>query len=561
MKSPTPAKQATLTQIIKKSKMRLFIVFSLAILALVIVGYIGVLADMSTKRFSTKPNIVYILTDDLDQSLMKYMPYTRKFIRDKGVSFTNYFDNTSVCCVARASILRGQYAHNTKVEDNVPPLGGFYRYHLEGNDLDNLPNWIKAAGYNTAFMGKHLNGYPDLKGGGIYAGNGVGLLDIPTGWDRWFSPVAGNPYSQYGYTMNDNGKLVQYGRSKNDYLTDVLKRKATKYINSQVSSSEPFFMYVAPYAPHSPYTPPKRYMNMTKNKSIKYPRTSAFNERSVSDKPSPISTIPTMSRSEIRQVDEIFRKRAASVRAVDDMVKSIVATLRDTNQLNNTYLIFSSDNGYHLGDHRLPPGKYTPYETDINIPLYIRGPGILKGQFIPAMAGNIDIASTLTDMADGTVPTFVDGITLLPWATGSATYAESRQYYLLERKVSTFAGTPLDTSGNSTSMNEPADMPLQKGEGKQRKYLGAAFMGVRSRDGYTYVKYADNQEEFYDLHSDPNEIYNLLAPGRNLNLSSTLSAKLEELRAILPRLVACGESTEVCSVVDGSTQPSVTPSE
>lgn len=542
---------------IRANKYKLFAVFGLSVIAFVALGYLSVLADMSTQRVSKKPNIIFILTDDQDKSLIKYMPNTKKFIRDKGVNFSNYFDNTSLCCVARASILRGQYAHNTKVEDNVPPMGGYYRYKLEGNDLDNLPNWMQAAGYKTSFIGKHMNGYPDLPEKNPYSGNGNTKLSIPTGWDSWISPVEGSPYSQYRYTLNNNGKLESHGKNKRDYLTDVISRKSVRYINRHVSSSQPFFMYIAPYGPHSPYTPPQRYMNMLKDKKIKYPRTTSFNERSVSDKPYPINTAPRLTTKQIQEIDLIHRKRAASVRAIDDMVKDIIDALRATNQLNNTYLVFSADNGYHLGNHRLPVGKYTPYETDIRLNLFVRGPGVQKAKTNYALAGNIDIAPTLTEMAGGSVPSFVDGVSLLPFARGTASAADSRKYYLLERKVSTFVGEP---AGSSDGLSEPADpMPLllRSGNGKQKQFLGGPFMGIRSRDGYTYVEHLDGQREFYDLNNDPYQVYNLLATGRNIQLSSVQAAKLEELRAALPQLVKCGINTTPCSQVDGT--PTISP--
>lgn len=534
------------------AKRALFSAFAFGITGLFVAGYMNVFAVVTTKKIATRPNIIYILTDDQDKSLLKHMPNTKKFIRDKGVSFTNYYDNTSLCCVARASILRGQYAHNTKVEDNVPPLGGFYKYHLEGNDTNNLPNWLQAAGYNTSFMGKHMNGYPDLPESNKYHGGGVGKLDIPSGWDYWASPVEGSPYSQKNYTLNVNGRLESHGSASKDYLTDVLSRKSARYIKGQSGSNKPFFMYVAPYGPHSPYTPPDRYKYILKDKTKKYPRTAAFNESDVSDKPTPISSAPLLSKAEINNIDDIYRKRIGSVKAIDDMVKNIIEALRDIGQLNNTYIVFSTDNGYHLGDHRIPVGKYTPYETDIRLDLLMRGPGLPKGVKSAAMAGNIDIAPTLVDMANGEYPSFVDGVSLLPWAKGTATYGQSRKYFLLERRVASFVGEPVDSKNGTL---EPLDPPLpasRAGSGLQHAYIGGPFMGIRSRDGYTYVKFDDKQEEFYDMHTDRYQTNNLLAPGRTIQLTDTQTAKLAELRSVLPQLIKCSSSTTPCSELDGS---------
>ena len=108
----------------------------------------------------SRPNVVLILTDDQDRSLTRFMPQTRKRVRQQGMAFSNYVVNTSLCCVARASLLRGQYAQNTHVENNTPPEGGFLRYHEQGLDANDLPVWLDGLGYTTSMLGKYLNGYP-----------------------------------------------------------------------------------------------------------------------------------------------------------------------------------------------------------------------------------------------------------------------------------------------------------------------------------------------------------------------------------------------------------------
>lgn len=494
-----------------------------------------------------RPNIVFILTDDQDKSLLRYMPNTRAYIRDQGAVFTNYFANTSLCCVARASILRGQYAHNTHVEDNMPPLGGFLKYHQVGNDTDDLPIWMQQAGYQTAFMGKYLNGYPNVKTAGPYYGQGVGDLDIPQGWDDWWSPMGGKPYLQYNYSINDNGTQVDYTKSRASYLTDVLGGKAVDYIDAQQARKTPFMMYVAPYSPHSPYTEPARYRYLEKDTSIRVPRTKAFNEAKVTDKPGPIATIPKLSKAEVAQLDHIYRKRVGSVRAIDDMVGDIYQSLRRTGQLDNTYIVFSSDNGFHLGDHRLPPGKYTPYETDIRLDLLIRGPGIAPGLTTASLAGNIDLAPTFLDMAGATIPALVDGESLMPWALGQAGVEESRKYFLLERKSSAFQGTAPTKA--AATIEEPQDVGLStRRRSESDQFTALPFYGVRSRSGYTYVRYASGEEEFYDLHADPFEVQNLLRPEQPPTLTATQLEELGTLRAVLPDLLTCAGAQ--CRSVD-----------
>ncbi len=476
-----------------------------------------------------QPNVVLILTDDQDRSLNRFMPQTRKRVRQQGMAFSSYVVNTSLCCVARASLLRGQYAQNTHVENNTPPEGGFLRYHEQGLDANDLPVWLDELGYTTSMLGKYLNGYPSVAAG-PFEGQGVGRLDIPAGWDDWFSPVQGTPYSEYNYVMNDNGVERAYGSKRRDYLTDVLADRAVEFLDQQATGEAPFFLYLAPYAPHSPYKPPKRYKHLLDRTNLKVPRTADFDEKSLADKPRPLSRLPRLSGKDKRRLDRIYRKRAASVRGVDDMVAEVLTALEANAQLDNTYVFVTSDNGYHLGQHRMPPGKYTPYESDIRLPLFVRGPGVPAGASSAELTSNIDLAPTIVDLAGGQAPAFVDGVSFAPWLDATPPGRPVRSSLLLERRISTFTGGPLDAS--RMNLEEPRDPRLG-----QLDFHATAYRGVRSADGYTYVLYADGQEELYDLSSDPLQLRNILAPGRTLSVPR--NQRVQELRRELDQLTGC----------------------
>ncbi len=192
------------------------------------------------------PNIVFLLTDDLDVSSMAYMPNVHKLLANEGVTFSHYFVSNSLCCPSRSSILRGQYAHNTGVESNSALNGGFETAYRLGIEKSTIATWLQHGGYRTAYIGKYLNQYPDT----------AARTYVPPGWNEFDSAVAGNPYSEYRYTLNENHHLVQYGNTVSDYGTTVYVDKARTFI--QKTAGTPFFLYLNVYAPHTPATPAQR---------------------------------------------------------------------------------------------------------------------------------------------------------------------------------------------------------------------------------------------------------------------------------------------------------------
>ncbi len=346
-----------------------------------------------------KPNIVFVLTDDLDAKLYADYPEFQKLMVDEGTSFSDYFVTDSLCCPSRSTILRGQFVHDHRTLGNLPPDGGFERFHQLGNERSTVATWMHDAGYRTGLFGKYLNGYPDT----------AARTFVPPGWDSWVSPVDNRAYGEFDYSLNDNGRIVHHGHAASDYLVDVLTARTASFIRS--SGGEPFFAYVAPYVPHQPATPAPRHA--TAFPGLKAPRTPSFDEADVSDKPTYIRDRPPLTQPVINGIDALARRRAQSMLGVDDLLANVVATLRATGHLDDTYIVFSSDNGFHLGQHRLPAGKQTAYDEDIHVPLVVRGPGVARHASVDTLAMSTDLAPTFAALGGAKVPAFVDGRSLL----------------------------------------------------------------------------------------------------------------------------------------------------
>ncbi len=485
------------------------------------------LQDVTVLPRSSRPNFLFILVDDLDLKLgtLQYMPKLEQYMTSQGLTIDNFLISTPVCCPSRSSVLRGQYAHNHEVLTNAAPLGGFEKFYDLQRERSTLGTWLQAAGYRTALFGKYLNGYP-------FANN---RTYIPPGWNSWYSPARGTPYKEQNYYLNENGKLVGYGLGAEEYLTDVLSRDVNDYLTSTANDSKPFFVYLAPYAPHEPAVPAPRDANLFPD--LQAPRTPSFNEADVSDKPSNIKSDPLLTPDQIARIDQLYRDRVRSMQAVDDMIAQLIETLRATGKLDNTYIIFSSDNGYHLGQHRLLAGKNRPYEEDIVVPFIIRGPGVPAGQELKDyIAGNIDIAPTIADLAGVVPPGYVDGRSMVPlWSANRPALESWRQGYLIEDWGSDdTSGSLLPValgSANTFPFSTGANGLLEPPDPEQLLQPGkpADFYAVRTTQ-YLYVEYAGGERELYDLKQDPYELNNLVATADS-GLLSQLAAWLKALRA------------------------------
>lgn len=451
--------------------------------------------------FKSSPNVIIILTDDMDMTLMPYMPKTNQLIGEQGATFENYFITTPICCPSRASMLRGQYAHNTDILQNSPGFARFFKLKEEENTLN---VWLHDAGYRTALFGKYLNNYP------VNAGRNY----VPPGWTDWSAFIANTDDGDffYSYTMNENGTLIEYGDAPEDYSTDVIRDKSLTFIEDSVKADSPFFLFVSVYAPHGPATAAPDHPGV--DESLTYPQKPSFLEADLSDKPQIIRSLSqTGDEFDEGDANQAFQKRIASLQAVDDLVADLIQTLEATGQLENTYIFFASDNGFHLGEHQLPSGKGTPYEEDIRVPLMVRGPGITPGTTVTQISANIDLAPTIADMTGVNIPDFVDGRSLQPFLQGEN--LQSRDGLLIEFGY-------IDEEAVTEALNDPETDNLLM------DVAGGAFRGIRGGD-YVYVEYANGEIEFYDLSNDPYQLENISGNLSQATLD-TLHAKLEALK-------------------------------
>ena len=435
-------------------------------------------AATSAETPTERPNIVFILTDDLDYASAQKMPRIGALLREGGASFENAFASQSLCCPSRATILTGLYAHNSGIKGNRPPDGGFEVFRDEGLEEETIATRLQEGGYQTAFFGKYLNGYP-APGDPSY---------VPAGWDEWYGEL--ERYEPYDYKINENGEVVSYGSEEEDFFTDVLSDKATDFVGQAAPEDRPFFAYVNPTAPHEPAIPAERHRGAFAEE--KAPRSPSFDEENVSDKPSWIRDGERFSEEEVSQTDERYRRRLESMLAVDEMVTSLVEELEAVGELDNTYIFFTSDNGFLQGEHGLSNTKDRPYEESARIPLFVRGPGIAPGTEVEELALNTDFAPTFAGLAG--VEFLADGRSLLLLLRGEEPSAR-RSAVLLEGFV---------------------------GRGPR------VYAAVRT-ESYKYVEYGNGEEELYDLSADPYELENIY-DSADPTLIEDLETRLEALR-------------------------------
>ncbi len=460
----------------------------------------------------SRPNIVVVLTDDLDLTTYldaKRFPKFHDLMTAPGTTFSNYFVTDSLCCPSRVSILRGQYVHNHDVEGNLPPRGGFEHWQELHRDRSTVATWLHDAGYRTGLLGKYLNGYP----------NTVSPTYVPPGWDTWASPAAGNPYAEYNYTLNENGTLRRYRSKPADYLVDVLAQKAGDFIAAQ-KAGRPFFLYVAPYVPHAPATPAPRYADAFPG--LRAPRTASFDQPDVSAEPPWLADRPPLQPAVTKYIDRLARRQHQSMLGVEDMLEKIVGTLRQTGQLDNTYIVFTSDNGFHLGQHRLPPGKQSAFEEDIHVPLVVRGPGVAAGRTVDGFAREIDLAPTFAALGRSATPDFVDGVPLTSLLMGDDNGGATRppNDALIEHYASTGTRAGRRASAASSEPDDDANPPVSGAPTSgpaaplRRPRLLAVFIppyrALRTPQ-YLYVEYSTGAKQLYDLRADPDELHNLAA--------------------------------------------------
>jgi arylsulfatase A-like enzyme len=445
-------------------------------------------------RQQTRPNIVLVVTDD--QTLAAFngrtMPYTVANVAGAGTTFNNTIATNPLCCPSRATMITGQYSHNTGVMNNNPGYPAL-------NDKKNvLPAWLRAAGYYTAHVGRYLNEYP----------HGKKSKPAP-GWDSWVAAL--EPRGYLKYDLRVGRKTVEFGKKLKDYLTTVINKRVNATIRKRAASPQPFFLQVDHLAPHAgpgmggpcagsdvPDALPADYAQFA-NEPL--PTPPSLNEEDISDKPSFVQKVPSLTEKNLATITQRYRCAQGSLLAVDRGMAQIDAALAKAGELENTIVVFVSDNGFFNGEHRLPREKIRPYEEALHVPLAMRVPPGLLGaptvSSVDELVGNIDLVPTLLEFA-GAPPCYkpgrcrvMDGRSLVPLLLGQGGWPQDRALVI----------------------------EFRTGDEKFNTSSSCTYSGVRT-PSYTYVQHTSvpsppdgrcvpaDERELYDLAADPYQLQN-----------------------------------------------------
>lgn len=434
---------------------------------------------------SAQPNVIVIETDDMDMTGMRSMDNVKELIGKAGVTFDNSLVSFPLCCPSRATFLTGQYAHNNHITSNDPPTGGYQVFE----SVNSLPAWLQSAGYYTVQVGRYLNHYGNQN-----------PTEIPPGWSEWHASIDPSTYRYYNYTINHQGSLVFYGDRPEDYQTDVWAGIADEAIRRRAPNPKPFFMWLAPMAPHDAGPreiddPPERFPTPVpaprhKNlyRYLRLPQDASFNERDVSDKPREVRRRRRFRQSDLDAMTIAYRQRLETLKAVDEMVARVVQALKDTGELENTLIVFTSDNGYLQGQHRIRAGKVFLYEPSLRVPLLMRGPGVPRGVHVKRWVANVDLSPTILEAAGANPARIQDGRSLFP----------------LMRDTDLAWGRFLLLDAGS-------------------------YQGVRT-DRYVYAEHKTGEKELYDLRTDPAQTRNLWRVPSAVPIWNALAGQLGRLR-------------------------------
>ncbi|EJT71027.1 hypothetical protein GGTG_12048 [Gaeumannomyces tritici R3-111a-1] len=473
---------------------------------------------------ATKPSIILIMSDDQDRRLgsTDFQAVLQREIFDKGVQFVNHFATTAQCCPSRASLLRGQATHNTNITHVAGPGGNYDKWTISGLDNDYLPHWLKKAGYRSEYIGKLLNGY-----------NVVNAHIRPKGFDHIDALL--DPYTTYYNVpvMSQNGERPVY--YKGFHSTDVVRIKALDRLQFLLSQDQPYYLQIAPYSPHiqnnlNAAAPLARHMDLFPD--AKAPRLPNYNpaDEFQAGKGSWVGGLPLMNETTQQRTDYAYRRRAESLQGVDEIIEDVVAMLAAKGTLDTTYIIYTSDNGYHLGQHRIPAGKALFFGEDTNLPMAVRGPGIPQNVTSKIPSVHLDLVPTFLDIAGlprDQWPTFLDGQSLLPqWQSPGRGNGEgtgdgnSRETLNVE-----FWGSCIIEAPNGRELG----MPFRTTSYKTLRMLG-------DRRSWLLSVWCTGDVELYDTAADPHELTNLAG-------SAAHARVLDRLNALLLVTKSCAEGT------------------
>jgi arylsulfatase A-like enzyme len=493
--------------------------------------------DTLTEAVASRPNIVFIMVDDMRDDDLRFMPSTRRLIGDRGVRFVNSFSPYPLCCPARASVLTGLYTHN----HGVYTVYADYGFHAF-DDRQTLATMLQRAGYVTVYLGKYLNRYGEDPPHGSRTGNS--LRYVPPGWTMWrasldggFAPGSrwdGGTYRYFDTTLSFNGEGFESLQGR--YQTSAYGDIARSIIRRRAADAQPFLLYLSFTAPHTggPHEAddpaPTRLLDGTLydwktparptsvwgywNGSLRAAPGASWQDPDFTDKPPYLRELAPLTALDRRRLVQVTRQRAESLTVVDRQVGAVMSALDATGEMGRTLVIFTSDNGYFLGEQRMRLGKVFPHEPSLRVPLLMRGPGIPAGAVRRDPFSSVDYLPTLADVA-GTAPEHApDGVSM--WDV--ARHGDSGW----RRAVLTETGA-LKHPPRTTNL---AGLPLGPGETPDLRFL----IGVRT-ERYLFVDVAGQRDELYDLRADPKEYRNLAGDPAHARVEALLRQALQQVRA------------------------------
>ena len=517
---------------------------------------------------AARPNILFLLTDDQDLLLGSMDPdgpmqKTRKLLVDQGAWFDNAFVATPICCPSRAEIQTGRYMHTVGVPNNQ--CGG--RAFIDGPERDNVAHFMSQGGYTNFYAGKYLNNY------GTNHHGATNLSHIPRGWDQWFGLKGNSRY--YGYVVSNNGRPERHRNDyAADYFTDYIANKSLAFLDDHfdgggkntAEAAGPVFMMMATPASHSPNDPAPQYMQ--KYAGRRAPRLPSWNVAPSPDKNGIMQTIVPMDEGHANVSDVYFQRRWSVLHSVDDMVERLHEKLEALGQLENTFFMFSSDHGYHLGEFGQIYDKRMLYETDIRVPLFIKGPGIAAGSTVSGPVSHVDLAPTILSLGGVATPPVMDGRSWLPLVKEGGGDAAWRNDLLIEYNGPKVGDAPIDpenaddqapdapdgafchaNADDETSIAGKCSCTVKDGThgGKVhdaspcddsdntykclRTFASAGGGVVPALNNSIYCEFDNGFVEMYDLDADPYNLHNLH--------KHTDAATLATLHARLHQFMLC----------------------
>jgi len=476
----------------------------------------GALAASQAHGAQTGANVVFILTDDMSSSELAGMPNVQSLIGAQGTTFNEAYISFPLCCPSRATMLSGQYMHNHGVRGNFPPNGSWFRFRShESNDL---PVWLQQDGYYNVHIGKYMNGYSLIDG----------TIPVPEGWDEWYGKVSEDAlYFDYNLVEktgpNAAPRVTFYGDQPTDYQTDVFGDRAVDFIKDSALGHEPFWLNLWFNSPHGPFDPAPRDMFRLAGSPV--PKLAGFNEKDIRDKPKWLQRQlkRRLTKKQIKVIDNERRRQQEQLISVDESVGELIDALKSKGILDDTYVIFASDNGFFRGEHRIASGKYLPYDPASRVPLLIRGPGIPHGGVSNELVWNGDIAQTIDQIASGSINESVDGRSLLPYAENPA--LRSTRPVLLEADTGP-GGTTGESAQASAARVRAARVHVADRRGvdnldqepdairsSNNVATAPAYRSIRT-DRYEYTIYSNGQSELYDMKRDPAQLRSVVADPR-----------------------------------------------